>query len=211
MEGLMSTVSRRVALAALVVFVAGCGGRTAPIDGGPPDAHSADAAASDAVPTDAAPMDADFSACPVLEPTAYGDCANVLGAVFDGRHCVPVSGCDCGADCAAFFPTVESCATGCAAVGRCNTDKFRAPELPLRVGYFCDLVEPCGDNDAATLAEVLSIWPTITCGGSETYCICPTTLMCYAQSVVLDEDLYRRACAITLLAGIDCVSCTIFL
>jgi hypothetical protein len=208
MEGVRLSAAGLAALAA----VAGCGGRSHGVDGGPPfDAAWEDAAAIGAPVVDAAGVDADLTACPALDPSGYGACGSVLGAIFDGNQCVEVSGCDCGADCAGFFPTVEACASGCAAAGRCNTGKFLGPDLPIEVGDFCDLLEPCGQGDPSTLAQVLSVWPDLTCGGAETHCTCATTLMCYAQTVTIDADVYRRACAASLLPTVACVSCTVFL
>lgn len=53
--------------------------------------------------------------CQALDPNAYGDCDLPLGVAFDGAQCVPVSGCDCGADCAAFYTDTAACESACGA------------------------------------------------------------------------------------------------
>ena len=59
--------------------------------------------------------DADDEAalCVALDPYAYGQCAMILGVVFDGEDCVWASGCGCDQDCENFFDDIESCLLAC--------------------------------------------------------------------------------------------------
>jgi len=51
--------------------------------------------------------------CMPLDPNGYGECAMVLGVVFDGQSCVGISGCGCEPDCEYFFDNFENCGTVC--------------------------------------------------------------------------------------------------
>lgn len=51
--------------------------------------------------------------CTPVTPASHGACEMVLGWIFDGERCVVESGCSCGDDCEAFFPTAEDCDAAC--------------------------------------------------------------------------------------------------
>ena len=59
------------------------------------------------------PKDCGAASCVAVDPHGYGDCLAVLGVAFDGAQCVGVSGCDCGADCALFFESMQACEAAC--------------------------------------------------------------------------------------------------
>lgn len=54
--------------------------------------------------------------CEAMDATGVGGCEMMLGWLFDGEACLPLSGCSCeGADCDALFETAGDCELECVA------------------------------------------------------------------------------------------------
>ena len=61
--------------------------------------------------------------CPTRRQGVFGECGEELGYAFDGRECVPVTGCADRPQPGEVYSSANECASVCAAQGWCATDK----------------------------------------------------------------------------------------
>jgi len=147
--------------------------------------------------------------CDDLREVDFGDCATPLGWIFDGEACVPLSGCDCGANCDAVFLEPSECADACAAIGECRKDLLLGKgiiEGPYGLGDFCDSFSICGD----TSMSVPDLLPSAQCIEDGNY-PCNGELSCSVDSTepMLTEDQLEKLCAASLLPGVNLVACVV--
>jgi len=125
----------------------------------------------------------------------FGDCDAVLGVAFDGATCRAVSGCDCGDNCGAIFPDLQSCASSCA--GMC-------PDAIESVwnwseGAPCDVAGVCVSPSQVSAVE--SVIGT-TCGPPPSGGVCDQdALDCPlpGESLPLSAETYNFGCAAGLV------------
>ncbi|MBL9102691.1 MAG: hypothetical protein JNL82_17225 [Myxococcales bacterium] len=140
----------------------------------------------------------------------YGDCDAFLGYAFDGAACKGFSGCDCGPDCAHFFPGPVECAASCAAAGECREDIVEAKALamaPIGPGSLCDEVDACV-NSPELQAWLGELFPGLACeaGG-----FCDSGDNCHLLfQNILSQEQWTQVCAATLLPGIEQILCVVF-
>lgn len=139
----------------------------------------------------------------------YGDCQLPLGWIYDGGHCVPVSGCGCEPDCDAFSDDASGCVAGCA--GTCDTTVFLGAGIASDdwgVGDGCDELHACLEPGSAQLIEsVLSEPLTCTdqswCEAGEQSCRIPIT-------TIITPELYDELCGAALLEGLVSWRCVVY-
>lgn len=140
----------------------------------------------------------------------YGDCDAFLGYAFDGATCKGFSGCDCGPDCAHFFPGPVECAASCAAAGECREDIVEAKALamaPIGPGSLCDQVDACV-NSPELQTWLGELFPGLACeaGG-----FCDSGDNCHLLfQNVLSQEQWTQICAATLLPGVEQILCVVF-
>jgi hypothetical protein len=154
---------------------------------------------------DTAQTGIDSSSSPCSAVTGgYGACAGVLGWGFDGKVCRPWHGCSCAPDCARLFSTARACAQACRAQGGCNPEALVSRGVAtFAVGHTCESLEAC--VPAGIEGELgLDIVGSCQTGG-----ICGDVQTCLLEVPdVIDEALWDRYCAASLIAGvrIECFS-----
>ncbi len=152
--------------------------------------------------------------CRAVDPNAYGACEWEIGFAFAGAACVRVTGCDCGADCAAFFPSLADCATTCAAQGRCNPAKLRGPGGgSLTVGDFCDELHACGPYADPTAHDaVVRLMPPADCAPAGPVCGSTDALRCRVDpGAPIDAATYEALCAMSLIESVRDIQCIVWL
>lgn len=175
-------------------------------------ASTTDPTTTDATTATTDPTDTDTegtsSACGVADGD-YGDCDAALGWAFDGVACQLRSGCDCGRDCALFFPTVVACAQSCAAAGECNEDKLVGTAIAkdLELGGGCDSISTCGPDDPAFADQLLEYFDALY--GCEADGFCGGQRCTIDAAVEVDEALWLELCAASLDPSLGEIECAV--
>jgi hypothetical protein len=137
----------------------------------------------------------------------YGDCDLALGWAFDGENCVPMSGCGCEPDCAAFTTDFAGCLGACD--GFCDTSAFVGAGIAddgWGEGDFCDGISACVKSDVVPLVEQVvtatDCSPDASCGANASRCV-----LGFAGEV--QPDLFEELCAATLIEDLDAIECLI--
>lgn len=166
----------------------------------------------------------DVQRCVIQNKTQFGDCNQIIGAVFDGHQCVEAKGCeDCKGDDCPMFDSIESCASSCAQNGWCQAGKF--PHLPStecsittcpQHFAFCvesdqdpaDQFKPFGQamNDVICRPKDASRY----CFSARFFCDGDNQWCCHfiRGPGILRSDEFTEACALTLQPNIKQAGCS---
>lgn len=136
----------------------------------------------------------------------YGDCDVALGWAFDGEDCVPITGCDCAPDCAAFTADFESCVAGCA--GHCDAAAFVGEGIASGrwgEGSFCDEIYTCVKADVVPTLETLV--PAVSCEASG----CPSGQQrcTFSEGGAVTAEHMTQYCSATLIEDLDDLRCLV--
>ncbi|HRI07380.1 MAG TPA: hypothetical protein PKW35_06165, partial [Nannocystaceae bacterium] len=145
--------------------------------------------------------------CEDLGEVDFGECAAIVGWIFDGEGCKLVSGCGCEPHCDAVFAGPGACASTCAAAGACNTSLLQGAGIfkgPFELGVYCDDVDVCTDDPVA-LAEV---FPGVSCDGAVYPCD-PDSLCQVGDNGMVTAEAWESYCAASLLPGVSGVKCLV--
>lgn len=173
-------------------------------------------------------IDEDVQRCQVQQKTQFGDCGDVIGAVFDGQQCVEVKGCpNCQGDDCPMFDSIESCASSCSQNGWCQTQKMLALPLPQPPCSRLNCVEPfvaciVSEADPTNQLEVFGrdgVMPECLekdtrgfCRVSQVDCRDKGQWCCHyrlSEDSLISEEV-SQVCALTLDPKVQQVGCVFF-
>ncbi len=191
--------------------VSACGGRT-PLDawatGGAAGIVNAGSGGVNGAQTGGAASGGMAGASPCSAVSSdHGDCQRVLGWGFDGRHCGPVSGCDCEPDCSHIQPSPVDCALSCSAQGGCNREILGGAGLlqELAPGTYCDDLLVCtGAVSVTDLERIFGV--ALACESTDQ---CSGSACVVRRSTYVDAQLWSEICAASLLS-IGRITCWLF-
>lgn len=164
--------------------------------------------------------------CKTQQKTQFGDCGEVIGAVFNGQQCVEATGCPgCQGDDCPMFDSIDSCATSCAQNGWCQVDKMPLLSVPQCIQIGCEepLVtcvssntdptnqfKPLGRGDVK--AVCLEKDANAFCRKSQVACTDEGQWCCHYRREYsnLNSDELTQVCALTLQPNIQQVGCLFF-
>jgi len=140
----------------------------------------------------------------------YGDCDMALGWAFDGSDCVPMSGCGCEPDCAAFSQGMEGCIAGCA--GFCDEAAFLGSGIAADgwgEGDGCDSIYTCVKADVEPL--LAAVVTTVDCGPGTGLVACGAgSVQCdLGPAGAVSASLFAELCAATLIEDVDAIYCEV--
>jgi len=142
----------------------------------------------------------------------YGDCDMWLGYAFDNGRCRGFGGCSCDPDCGHFFETMQACAEGCAAEGRCDDTLMQGAGIApahFAVGDFCDEIIACFRPEAVMPDTIPALVPGATCVAPSTFCsvIGSCTL---SDGGAVTEAQWQDFCELTMVDGVESVVCVVY-
>jgi hypothetical protein len=191
----------------LAPWIGGCGAGSQPCrlchDASTPD-DAGDAATDAAAFADSGPpaLETPSGGCAPHDPSGYGQCGTLLGAVYDGTRCKAVQGCTDTSNRDELYSSEASCAVSCAHEGKCDESKLNGPLV--RIGGYCDYIDHCL-QDPHDSSRVIAVTRSacsedpVRCG-QESECL-------LAQGVTIDGPVWEEICAASLLdvpGAIDC-------
>ena len=168
-------------------------------------------------------IEEDIQRCQVQQKTQFGDCGEVIGAVFDGQQCVEATGCpNCQGDECPMFDSIESCASSCAQNGWCQLQKMPVLSEPKCTLNRCseplvvcidsntdpvDQLGPFGRGDA--MADCREQDAFGYCRASQIECVREGQWCCNYRRMhnSLNSDELSQACALTLRTDVQQVGC----